>query len=79
MKGKIIKEIPSSFWLNFTNIILILCIVALFGSVLFSLTEEDWNLFLYTLVSVIAVSFQCAVIQILVKIEKNTRKTEEAN
>ena len=62
--------IPSKFWLNFTNIILILCIVALFGSVLFSLTEEDWSIFLYTLVSVVAVSFQCAIVQILVKIER---------
>lgn len=64
------NEIPSSFWLNFTNIILILCIVALFGSVLFSLAEEDGSIFLYTLVSVVAVSFQCAIIQILVKIER---------
>ena len=79
MKDKTIKEIPSNFWLNFTNIILIVCAIALLGSILLSLTEEDWSLFLYTLVSVVAVSFQCAIVQMLVKIEKNTQKKEENN
>ena len=72
-KPEMIERLPQ-IWLKFTYTINILAAVALLASVCYSIYDEEWSWFLYTLASCVGVMFPCAIIQLIVKIEMNTRK-----
>lgn len=72
-KPELFDRLPQ-IWLKFTYTIIVLACVALVASVCYSLYDEEWSWFLYTLASCVGVMFPCAIIQLLVKIEQNTRK-----
>ena len=76
-QGKFAKFlIPSNrFWLAFTRIIIALCAIALIWQFVLSVIDDKyWDDFLYTLIASVGILFFCAIIQLLVKIERNTRK-----
>lgn len=72
-KTEFVERAPK-LWYQFSIVMIVLCGVALLGSALFSISEEEWSIFLYTLASCAVVLFLCAIVQLLVKIELNTRK-----
>lgn len=72
-KPELLDRLPQ-IWMKFTYAIIIVAAVALVASVGYSLYDEEWSWFLYTLAACVFVMFPCAIIHLLVKIERNTRK-----
>lgn len=72
-KPELIEQLPT-IWLKFTYTVIILAAIALLFSAGYSVWDEEWTVFLYTLASSLGVLFFCAIIQLLAKIEQNTRK-----
>lgn len=61
-------------WLTLTHVIMVAVAVALVYGIIISLIDLEWDMFLYTLGAAVAALIPCAIIQLLVKIEQNTRK-----
>lgn len=61
-------------WLTLTHVIMVAAAVALVYGIVISLIDLEWDMFLYTLGAAVGALIPCAVIQLLVKIERNTRK-----
>ena len=61
-------------WLTLTHVIMVAAAVALVYGIIISLIDLEWDMVLYTLGAAVGALIPCAVIQLLVKIERNTRK-----
>ncbi|MBQ9638818.1 MAG: hypothetical protein IJV22_04605 [Bacteroidales bacterium] len=76
-QDKIAKFLTPSnrFWLAFTHILMTLCAISLVWQFVLTIVDDDeWDLFLYILAASVGTLIICAIIQLLVKIEENTRK-----
>ena len=74
--GKIAKFLTpgNCFWLTLTHIIMVVAAVVLVCGLIICVIDAEWEDLLYYVGSFVGALLICAPIQLLVKIEENTRK-----